>query len=254
QNNKNLKIEPSAYYLRLANKLIQILSGISSTGRLYEVDLRLRPLGESSPLATSIKTFDEYYNPAKKEGNAWVWEYMTLTRARVISNNENFENTLQDLINQKISSHWQKDFLQKEIEYIYKKFREHRNNKKIEGLDVKNSIGGIFDLEFLLRFLQLQNLSKNPEIKSQSSKQTIKNLEKIGVLTSEEAEILAKSFEFLTSSQNVLRITSESKITKYTEEILCKVTNQANFAEYKKILEFLMAEIKNIFTKHINFN
>ncbi|MDX1949054.1 MAG: bifunctional [glutamine synthetase] adenylyltransferase/[glutamine synthetase]-adenylyl-L-tyrosine phosphorylase, partial [Rickettsiales bacterium] len=46
QNNKNLKIEPSAYYLRLANKLIQILSGISSTGRLYEVDLRLRPLGE----------------------------------------------------------------------------------------------------------------------------------------------------------------------------------------------------------------
>ncbi len=252
--NENLKIEPSAYYIRLANKLVQILSGISSTGRLYEVDLRLRPLGESSPIATSLKTFEEYYNPAKKEGNAWVWEYMTLTRARVISNNQKFSEKIQNLIDEKISTNWDNQFLQEEVNYIYKKFREHRNSKKILGLDVKNSVGGIFDLEFMLRFLQLKFLNNYPQIKTQSSKKLIENLKEIKAISADEADILKKAFEFLTSSQNVLRITSESKITKYTEEILCKVTNQANFEEYKKSLEFLMAEVKNIFTKHINFN
>ncbi len=249
----NSNIDAATYYIRLANKIVFALSAITRTGRLYEVDLRLRPLGESGPIATSFKTFDEYYNPNKKEGSAWVWEYMTLTRARVISVNEDFQSDVSNLITKKLTHKWDSDFLQKEAGFIYKKFREHRNKKKTGKLDVKNSTGGIFDLEFMLRFLQLKNMFEYPDIYSPSTVQAIKSLGEKNVINDQELQELQKAFNLLTNVQNILRITSESKVTGYTEDVLCKITSSQNMLDLNKKLEFAMTTVKNLFNKYLNF-
>src|SRR5262249_7855669 len=69
-----------AYYARLTQRYINALTALTSEGALYEVDMRLRPSGTSGPLATSLAAFRRYHDE-----DAWTWEQMALTRARVIA-------------------------------------------------------------------------------------------------------------------------------------------------------------------------
>ncbi|UFM66488.1 glutamine-synthetase adenylyltransferase [Paracoccus sp. MA] len=68
-----------AYYARLTQAMITAISAPTSAGRLYEVDMRLRPSGRQGPVATSVQSFRDY-----QMTEAWTWEHLALTRARVI--------------------------------------------------------------------------------------------------------------------------------------------------------------------------
>ncbi|MFG6079512.1 hypothetical protein ACEUZ9_003943 [Paracoccus litorisediminis] len=72
-------LAPRAYYARLTQAMITALSAPTSAGRLYEVDMRLRPSGRQGPVATSVQSFRDY-----QMTEAWTWEHLALTRARVI--------------------------------------------------------------------------------------------------------------------------------------------------------------------------
>ncbi|MBI6629830.1 [protein-PII] uridylyltransferase family protein [Pontibaca salina] len=71
------------YYARLTQALITALSAPMAQGRLYEVDMRLRPSGNQGPVATSWSSFRDY-----QQTEAWVWEHLALTRARVLAGPE----------------------------------------------------------------------------------------------------------------------------------------------------------------------
>ncbi|MEO3414754.1 glutamine-synthetase adenylyltransferase [Roseovarius sp. CAU 1744] len=68
------------YYARLTQAMITALTAPMAEGRLYEVDMRLRPSGNQGPVATGWASFQEY-----QRNEAWVWEHLALTRARVIT-------------------------------------------------------------------------------------------------------------------------------------------------------------------------
>jgi glutamate-ammonia-ligase adenylyltransferase len=68
------------YYARLTQALITAMSAAMAEGRLYEVDMRLRPSGNQGPVATSLEAFTGY-----QRGEAWTWEHLALTRARVVA-------------------------------------------------------------------------------------------------------------------------------------------------------------------------
>ena len=90
---RSLAINP--YYIRLTQSFITALTNTSYTGPLYEIDMRLRPSGSKGPVAVSLNSFQRYH-----EKEAWTWERMALTRARVIGG----PKILQDRIN--IGSIW----------------------------------------------------------------------------------------------------------------------------------------------------
>lgn len=69
-----------AYYARLTQAMITALSAPTAAGRLYEVDMRLRPSGRQGPVATSVQSFRDY-----QMHDAWTWEHLALTRARAIA-------------------------------------------------------------------------------------------------------------------------------------------------------------------------
>jgi len=68
------------YYARLTKALITAITAPTAEGRLYEVDMRLRPSGNQGPVATSLASFREY-----QSSEAWIWEHLALTRARVVA-------------------------------------------------------------------------------------------------------------------------------------------------------------------------
>ncbi|MEL6681886.1 MAG: glutamine-synthetase adenylyltransferase [Pseudomonadota bacterium] len=69
-----------AYFSRLTQALVTALSAPMSEGRLYEVDMRLRPSGRQGPVATSFGAFRDY-----QSNEAWTWEHLALTRGRVVA-------------------------------------------------------------------------------------------------------------------------------------------------------------------------
>jgi glutamate-ammonia-ligase adenylyltransferase len=72
-------LAPSHYYGRMTQRLIAAVSAPTAEGVLYELDLRLRPSGNKGPVATHVDAFKKY-----QRGEAWTWEHMALTRARVV--------------------------------------------------------------------------------------------------------------------------------------------------------------------------
>ncbi|WP_170572201.1 glutamine-synthetase adenylyltransferase [Ruegeria atlantica] len=78
------------YYARFTQALITALSAPMSQGRLYEVDMRLRPSGNQGPVATSLNSFTNY-----QQNEAWVWEHLALTRARVVAGDEGLANDIE---------------------------------------------------------------------------------------------------------------------------------------------------------------
>ena len=85
------------YFARLTQRLISALTAQTNYGALYQVDMRLRPSGRSGPLATQIDGFASY-----QENEAWTWEHLALTRARVVSASPAFaarvENVIRDVL------------------------------------------------------------------------------------------------------------------------------------------------------------
>jgi len=68
------------YYARLTQAMVTAMTAPMAQGRLYEVDMRLRPSGTQGPVATSWQSFKDY-----QQNKAWLWEHLALTRARVIA-------------------------------------------------------------------------------------------------------------------------------------------------------------------------
>ena len=84
-------LAPRTYFARLTQALITALTAPMAEGRLYEVDMRLRPSGSQGPVATSLGSFLNYHR-----GEAWVWEHLALTRARVIAGNRSLGAEIED--------------------------------------------------------------------------------------------------------------------------------------------------------------
>src|SRR6185312_340684 len=81
------------YFARLTQRLISALSSQTNYGALYQVDMRLRPSGRSGPVATSIDAFQGY-----QQSEAWTWEHMALTRARVVSGPPGFASRVEAIV------------------------------------------------------------------------------------------------------------------------------------------------------------
>src|SRR3981189_684797 len=81
------------YFARFTQRLISAFTTRTNYGVLYDVDMRLRPSGRAGPVASRIDSFADY-----QERDAWTWEHMALTRARVISSSPDFRRKLEKII------------------------------------------------------------------------------------------------------------------------------------------------------------
>lgn len=70
------------YYARLTQAFVTAVTAPMAEGKLYEVDMRLRPSGRQGPVATAITSFTDY-----QLNEAWTWEHLALTRARPVAGN-----------------------------------------------------------------------------------------------------------------------------------------------------------------------
>ncbi|WP_273428157.1 bifunctional [glutamate--ammonia ligase]-adenylyl-L-tyrosine phosphorylase/[glutamate--ammonia-ligase] adenylyltransferase [Chitinibacter tainanensis] len=153
---------PSAaeIYARLAKRIVNWLSTLTSAGMLYDIDLRLRPNGTSGLLVSTVAAFADY-----QRQSAWVWEHQALTRARFSAGataiGEAFEAIRQAILGQS------RDLaaLQQEVVGMRGKMLETHPAK---GQDVKHLRGGIVDVEFIVQYLILAYAHRQPALLANS--------------------------------------------------------------------------------------
>jgi glutamate-ammonia-ligase adenylyltransferase len=136
------------YYTRLTQRLLAALTAPTAEGVLYDVDMRLRPSGNAGPLATSLAGFDSYHRD-----NAWTWEHLALSRARVVTADDGLGGKVTAAINTVLDH--EREVAKAIDDVVAMRERLARDRPPRHPFDLKLMAGGLIDLEFIAQSAQL---------------------------------------------------------------------------------------------------
>jgi [glutamine synthetase] adenylyltransferase / [glutamine synthetase]-adenylyl-L-tyrosine phosphorylase len=152
-------LDNERFYSRLVQRLIHFLSIQTSSGRLYEVDTRLRPSGRSGLLVTSLEGFRHYQTQ-----DAWVWEHQALLRSRALAGSPDVCRAFEAIRRDVLVSHVDRAKLKEEIAKMRGRMREELSLAETGSFDIKQDEGGIADIEFLVDYWVLAHSGEYPEL------------------------------------------------------------------------------------------
>lgn len=145
-------------YARLGQRINTVLGSYTSSGRLYETDLRLRPNGASGLLVSTLAAFAEY-----QEKQAWVWEHQALTRARFSAGDTAIGRAFDAIRHTVLCQQRDPDTLRGEILSMRQKMLDGHPNPGTQ-FDIKHDRGGMVDIEFMVQYLVLAHAHHHPEL------------------------------------------------------------------------------------------
>ncbi|HEY0569129.1 MAG TPA: DUF294 nucleotidyltransferase-like domain-containing protein, partial [Xanthobacteraceae bacterium] len=187
------------YFARLTQRFISALTTQTNYGALYHVDMRLRPSGRSGPLATSLNAFSSY-----QETEAWTWEHMALTRARVIAASPGFGERVESAIRNVLIRQRDAESVAVDVVDMRAAIAAEKNDK--DRWDLKYAVGGLVDLEFVVQYLQLVHAADKPEILDTSTVRVLEKASRLGLLSREDAEVLRPAAQLYHDLTQILRL------------------------------------------------
>jgi glutamate-ammonia-ligase adenylyltransferase len=192
-------------YGRLAQRINTLLSSHTVAGRLYEVDLRLRPNGESGLLVSSIESFNEY-----QRKHAWVWEHQALTRARFCAGDASVGKSFERIRTEILSLPRELGTLKTAILEMRKKMHDgHPNNTDL--FDIKHDKGGMVDIEFMVQFLVLAYASRYPQLTANRGNLALLGMAaELGLIEKGSGERARDIYRALRLTQHQMRLNSLS--------------------------------------------
>ncbi|MBS3733116.1 MAG: bifunctional [glutamate--ammonia ligase]-adenylyl-L-tyrosine phosphorylase/[glutamate--ammonia-ligase] adenylyltransferase [Desulfobacterales bacterium] len=145
-------IDNSEFFGRLGQRIIHFLSAPTATGKLYEIDMRLRPSGNAGILVSHIDGFEDY-----QMKSAWVWEHQAIIKARPIIGSEEVVQRFNRIRRRVIASLRETENLAGTVLEMRNRMRRAHGSASAGNFDLKQDPGGIVDIEFLLQFLILRH-------------------------------------------------------------------------------------------------
>jgi len=184
------QLEHSVSYARLGQRMIHMLTSYTAAGRLYDVDMRLRPSGSSGLLVSSIKSYEDY-----QLSKAWTWEHQSLVRARFIAGDVRLAQRFDLIRHQVLEKQRPIETLRKDIIAMRERMRKELDTSSEGQFDVKQGLGGIADIEFIVQFFILASAAEHSELLEWTD--NIRLLEvfaKVGLLVETDVENLIEAY------------------------------------------------------------
>jgi glutamate-ammonia-ligase adenylyltransferase len=195
-------LSPNEYFIKLTQRLISAITAPTGEGRLYEVDMRLRPSGNKGPLAVSLEGFLKY-----QLNDAWTWEHMALTRARVIHGPPELAARIDEAVRTVRTRPRDPDKLLRAVAEMRRRIDKEFATTDI--WDVKYFRGGMIDVEFIAQYLMLRHAHDHPEVLSTDSATALRRLAERGLLDGGVAEELCEALALWRRIQSFIRLTTE---------------------------------------------
>ena len=220
----------SQYFARLGQQIISAITSLTAEGRLYEVDMRLRPSGASGALAVNIAGFEKY-----QRTEAWTWEQMALTRARVIYASDSLRGQLDPLIDAILREPREAATVLHDVADMRLRIADEFPGTGIWSL--KFVRGGLLDLEFIAQGLQLTTADKAPSVLHRATASVFEALDE-KQLDGKIAQSLAETTRLFQDVEGLFRLCLEGAPTDETippglVRALCRVANMPDLATLK---------------------
>ena len=165
-------IDNQLFFVRLAQRIVHLLTVHSAAGRLYEVDVRLRPSGKGGLLVTNIEAFAEY-----QQREAWTWEHQALLHARAVAGAAQLRARFEAVRLEVLCDHVRRETLRDEVRNMRERMRRELSHGDARRFDLKQDPGGIADIEFLAQYWALRWAHEHPAVAMFSD--TIRQLESV---------------------------------------------------------------------------
>lgn len=183
-------IHSSQFFARLGQRVVHILTSATRAGTLYETDTRLRPSGSSGILVSHIDAYREY-----QLNDAWTWEHQAIIKARAIGGDPVLVKRFEQIRRQVIAMPRDKAKLKADVRDMRKKMRAELARTGPGIFDLKQSRGGIVDIEFLVQYLVLCHAPKYKDLLSRTDiVRLLYALHEFGIIDGTTANLLRRAY------------------------------------------------------------
>jgi glutamate-ammonia-ligase adenylyltransferase len=235
----------SHYFSRLTQRLVSALSAPTSEGVLYDVDLRLRPSGRSGPVATHLDGFRAYQ---LKE--AWTWEHMALTRARVVAATPGFGAEVDKAIRTVLTAKRATKAALGDIIDMRRAIAEDKGDET--RWDLKYVRGGLIDIEFVAQTLQLVHGARHPDILDTNTARVLDKAAASGLLKAAEADILREACRLYQRLTQIIRLCLVDGFDPVTaapglKRLLARAGELPDFVTLDAYLDEMQGKVRKVF-------
>jgi glutamate-ammonia-ligase adenylyltransferase len=199
------QLDGPLYYIRLTQRLIAAIAAPMAEGRLYDVDLRLRPSGEAGPAAASLAAFKLYH-----QASAWTWEHMALTRARAVAGSAGCVNEIADAIRETLTA--QRDPAKLLADVVDMRRRIAEQHPPRNRWNLKYAPGGLVDIEFAVQYLLLREAHDDPGLLTTETAVAIDRLAAKGLISADAAADLSRAARLAWRIQGLIRLTTQEAL------------------------------------------
>jgi len=206
-------IDNQVFFIRLAQRIVHLLTMHSAAGRLYEVDVRLRPSGKGGMLVTSINAFAEY-----QQKEAWTWEHQALLHARSVAGAPELRAEFETVRMEILSNHVRRDTLRSEVRAMRERMRKELSRAGQSQFDIKQDAGGVADIEFLAQYWALRWAREYPPVAMFSD--TIRQLESVAsadLIPQATVDVLVTAYQAYRVRTHHLSLMNQTPIVSGTE-------------------------------------
>ncbi len=183
-------VDNGLFYARLAQKVVSFMSTQTPAGVLYEIDLRLRPNGQSGVLVTQIDAYQRY-----QLDEAWTWEHQAIVRARMILGSDSLSAQFEKVRDTVLSREREIAELAEEVSSMRQKMRDNLGSAKPDRVHLKQDAGGIADIEFMVQFLVLAYAHQQPQLLRFSDNiRLLEAAQQCHLLSTEQSETLQETY------------------------------------------------------------
>jgi len=235
------------YYARLAQRLIAALTVPTAAGVLYDVDMRLRPTGNKGPVAVSLESFGRYHG-----GEAWTWERMALTRARVIAAPTGLREKVEAAIRTSLGAAAERARLAADAREMREKIAAQFPGKS--RWDLKFTRGGLVDIEFIAQMLQLREAARHPQVLAANTIAALTHLAEAGALGPADAQTLISAARLENALTQILRIAVEGILEPQAassglKTLLARTAGAKDFETLETSLVDAQSRVRGIFDR-----
>ena len=213
ETNAPKPLDNQVFFIRLAQRIVHLLTVHSRAGGLYEVDQRLRPSGKGGMLVTNIQAFAEYQ---KKE--AWTWEHQALLHARAVAGSPELRERFEQVRMEALRNDVRRDTLRAEVASMRERMRKELTKAKPGEFDIKQDAGGVADIEFLAQYWALLWAKDKPPVAMFSD--TIRQLESVAsadLVSQATVDVLTHAYRDYRAHSHRLSLENREPIVPATE-------------------------------------
>ncbi len=238
-------LAPAQYYARLTQRLIGAFTAPTAEGALYDIDMRLRPSGQKGPVATQLSSFTEY-----QTAEAWTWEHLALTRARVVSGPPVLKAAIEHAIMAVLCRSRDRQKIAADVQDMRRRIAQTKGT--VDPWDLKQVRGGLVDIEFIVQYLQLVHGSENPDVLDQNTLAALTKLAARGLIQPAAAQTLQAAGLCLNNLTQVLRLSLVDAFDPVTapdglKRLLAQVADAPSFDRLARDLVTMQAQVAALF-------